>query len=459
MEYPSVSVIVLSFNSLQHMEDCFTSLGQLDYPADRVELVLADNASGDGTVAYVRAHFPGVRILEFEENYGFCGGNNRAAALSQSEFVAFLNPDMRVEPHWLSGLVEALGDESEVVCSASKVLAWDGKALDFAGLLISFLGFGRADGYQEPDLTAYDGLRYILGPIGGAMLINRQVFLDVGGFDEDFFAYFDDIDLGWRLWILGYKVVFAPQSICYHIHYGSWSKQPQVKVHYLYERNALYTIIKNYEEQYLERVLPVALLLQAKRAYLYGEMSGIEMDKCRFKADTQDEADLADRPDLEDRRSPEDGAATPPIRYDTRYYLREAWRTLRVDGVTALVRKAIDELDRRRGHPMSQILPPELATRQQPSFWIQQAHLAATNDVIENYASLLEKRESIQENRRRTDEEIFQSVRALSFDVCFDTPGYRQTQQRLAELFGIPELFDKIYDPEIPFALRPKEQR
>ena len=91
------------------MEDCFTSLSQLDYPADRVELVLADNASGDGTVAYVREHFPGVRILEFEENYGFCAGNNRAAALSQSEFVAFLNPDMRVEPHRLSGLMGRIG--------------------------------------------------------------------------------------------------------------------------------------------------------------------------------------------------------------------------------------------------------------------------------------------------------------------------------------------------------------
>jgi GT2 family glycosyltransferase len=453
MAYPTVSVIVLSFNSLQHMEDCFTSLSQLDYPADRVELVLADNASRDGTVAYVGEHFPGVRILEFEENYGFCGGNNRAAARSQSEFVAFLNPDMRVEPQWLSGLVEALGDEPEVVCSASKVLAWDGKALDFAGLLISFLGFGRADGYQERDLTAYDGLRYILGPIGGAMLIKRQVFLDVGGFDEDFFAYFDDIDLGWRLWILGYKVVFAPQSICYHIHYGSWSKQPQAEVHYLYERNALYTIIKNYEERYLDRVLPLALLLQAKRAYLYGEMSGIEMEKCRSKAGTQEQADPGEQPD------PDNGTAEPSIQYDTHYYLGEAWRTLRTDGVTALARKIADELDRRRGHPVSRILPPELATRQQPSFWIQQAHLAATNDVIESYASLLAKREFIQENRRRSDEEIFQSVRALSFDVCFDTPGYRQTQQRLIELFRIPELFGKIYDPEIPFALRPKEQR
>jgi GT2 family glycosyltransferase len=459
MELPTVSVIVLSYNSRQHVEDCLTSLSQLDYPADRVELVLADNASGDGTVAYVRERFPGVRILEFDKNYGFCGGNNRAAAQSQSEFVAFLNPDMRVEPHWLAGLVEAQGDEPEVVCSASKVLTWDGKALDFAGLLLSFLGHGRADGYQEPDLSAYDQLRYILGPIGGAMLINRQVFLDAGGFDEDFFAYFDDIDLGWRLWILGYKVVFAPQSICYHIHYGSWSKLPRAKVHYLYERNALYTIIKNYEEQYLERVLPLALLLQAKRAYLYGEMNGIDMDRCRFDAGTQDQADLSDRAGLSDRADPEDGAAALPIRYDTRYYLGEAWRTLRADGVTALAHKITDELDRRRGAPVSQILPPELATRQQPFFWIQQAHLAATNDVIENYAALLEKRAFIQGNRRRSDEEIFQSVRALSFDVCFDTPGYRQTQQRLIELFGIPELFAKLYDPEVPFALRPKEQR
>lgn len=435
MDYPTVSVIVLSYNGRQYLEDCFASLFRLDYPPERLELVLADNASTDGSAAYVQERFPGVRIIRFDRNYGFCGGNNRAAAQCSSEFVAFLNQDMRVEPGWLAGLVEALGDEPEVVCAASKVLTWDGQALDFAGLLLSFLGHGRAAGYHEPDLTAYDQVRYILGPMGGAMLINRQIFLQVGGFDEDFVAYFDDIDLGWRLWILGYKVVLAPQSLCYHVHYGAFSRQPPARLHYLYERNALYTILKNYEDRYLERVLPLALLLQFKRAYQLGEMAGLEMDRCRFG--------------LGGGEPP----APPPIRYDARYYLREAWRTLYSGGPAALWRKVREELVRRRGQPLGQFLPTETAATQQPAFWQQQACLAAMNDAIENWGTILEKRAAIQARRRRSDLEIFTTVRALSFDVCFDTPEYRRTQQRFMEIFGIRELFGEAFDPEIPFAL------
>ncbi len=435
MDYPTVSVVVLNYNGRQYMEDCFASLSRLDYPAERLELVLADNASTDDSVAYVQERFPQVRIIRLDRNYGFCGGNNRAAAQCDSEFVAFLNQDMRVEPHWLTALVEALGDEPDIACAASKVLTWDGQALDFAGLLVSFLGHGRAAGYHEPDLTAYDQVRYILGPIGGAMLIHRQLFLEIGGFDEDFVAYFDDIDLGWRLWILGYKVILAPQSLCYHVHYGAFSQQPQARLHYLYERNALYTILKNYEDRYLERVLPLALLLQFKRAYLLGEMAGLEMDRSRFG------------PEAEQTPAP------PPVRYDTRYYLGEAWRTLRTGGPAALARKVREELARRRGQPLSQFLPTEAAVTRQPPFWQQQACLAAMNDAIENWSAMLEKRAAIQARRRRSDLEIFTTVQALSFDVCFDTPQYRWTQQRLMELFGIRELFGEMFNPEIPFAL------
>jgi GT2 family glycosyltransferase len=443
VHHPTVSVIVLNYNGLQYMEDCFGSLSQLDYPVERVELVLADNASNDGSVEYVRERFPHVRIIQFDRNYGFCTGNNRAAAQSQSEFVAFLNSDMRVEPRWLAGLVEALDQENEpdVICSASKALNWNGESIDFAGILLSFLGHGRADGYCDPDTTAYDHLRYILAPFGGAMLIDRQVFLEAGGFDEDFFMYFDDIDLGWRLWILGYKVVFAPQSVCYHVHFGSSSKQPHAKIHYLYERNALYTIIKNYEQCYLAQVLPVALLMQFKRAYLHGQISGVDMDRCRFGLDTP-------------------GPPTPaPVAYDGRYYLREAWQTLRQGGLLALARRVLDELDRRRGLPVPEFAPSEVASRQHPSYWVQQAHITAVNDVIEAYPGLMEKRVYIQQHRRRTDRDIFESVRALSFDVCIDTPEYQQAQQHLIEMFGIKELFGEVFDPGIPFVLRaPKDE-
>jgi GT2 family glycosyltransferase len=435
MQYPTVSVIVLSFNSLRYMEPCFTSLRQLDYPKDRLELVLADNASGDGSVEYVREHFPQVRIIQFNQNYGFCGGNNRAASQSQNEFVAFLNPDMRVDPHWLKGLVEKVGSEPDVVCASSKILDWDGSRIDFGGTLLQFLGHGRADGYQDSDLSAYDQVHYILAPCGGAMLINRQLFQGVGGFDEDFAAYFEDLDLGWRLWILGYKVVLAPESICYHVHFGSFSKQPEAKLQYLYERNALYTIIKNYEQRYLDRVLPLALLLQARRAYLFGQMSGIDPTKPRFSLSTAPAA-----------------STLLPDGYDARYYLRETWHTLRNDGLSALRSRIQGELARRRRRTGPKTVSRGPTSQQQSLFWIQQAYLAATNDVVENYAALMEKRAHIQGERCRADQEIFETVRALSFDVCLNKPEYRQTFQAMLDLFGIQELFGEVFDPEIPFA-------
>jgi GT2 family glycosyltransferase len=430
-----VSVIVLAHNDLRFMPDCFASLSQLDYPQERVELVLADNASTDGTVGYVREHFPQVRIIHFDQNYAFCLPNNRAAEQSRSEYVAFLNSDMRVEPGWLKALVEALADEPETICSSSKILSWDGQLMDFGGTLLSLIGFARAEGYHDPDLTAYDQKRYILAPCGGAMLINRKVFLEVGGFDEDFVAYFEDVDLGWRLWILGYKVVFAPQSVCYHVHFGASSRLPAIKPQYLYERNALYTIAKNYEQRYLDRVLPVALLTHFRRAYLFALTGEGSMDEYRFDPTAQLPS-----------------AAELSTAYDLRYYLREAWRTLRGEGWWALVHKAVDEVDRRRGRPVPKPRSLEAERNWQLSLQMERASITAANDVIENLTAIMEKRAAVQRQRQRSDQEIFQTVRALSFDATWDSPEFRRTYEELLQLFEIEQLFGPVFDPGILFA-------
>lgn len=441
MAPPTISVIVLNYNGLRYMDDCFTSLSQLDYAADYLDLVLADNASTDGSVEYVRERFPQVRVLQFDQNYWFSRGINRAVKHSNSDFVAFLNSDMRVEPDWLTGLVQALNGSPQAVCTSSKVLNWDGSLMDFGGTLLSFLGHARADGYQDPDLSAYDDVRDILAPCGGAMLINRDVFLDVGGFDEDYLAYFEDVDLGWRLWIMGYRVVFAPQSVCYHVHFGSSSALSAAKVQYLYERNALYTILKNYEQRYLDRVLPLALLMQFKRAYLHAHIEGIDMEGFRA-IPTSSPA------------SPDEKAAV----YDVDYYLREAWRTLRTGGALALARKALDEMDRRQGRSVHKSAPTDGEPQGQRVCRAGQAVIAAANDVIANYGKVMEKRAKVQGRRRRTDREIFKTVQALSFGVCFDVPEYREAQQRLMELFEIQQLFGEMFDPVTPFALRGRRE-
>jgi hypothetical protein len=166
-------------------------------------------------------------------------------------------------------------------------------------------------------------------------------------------------------------------------------------------------------------------------------MGGVDMDQCRFRLTGEGRADRS---------------TTPPARYGAGYYLRQAWRTLREDGPRALARQVRDELGRRRGHTSGAAASPPGTIGGTP-FWTQQAHLAATNDVLENLDALMAKRAEIQARRQRSDREIFDTVPALSFDVCFDTEEYRQTQQRLVELFDMPELFGEVYDPEIPFAL------
>ena len=433
MEYPTVSVIVLNYNGLRYMEDCFSSLSQLDYPSSRVELVLADNGSNDGSVEYVRQHFPQVKVIQFDQNYGISIALNRSAKQVDSEYIAFLNSDMKVKAHWLTGLVDALGDEPDVVCSSSKILNWDGNLMDFGGTLVLFTGQARADGYHDPDLTAYDDIRYILAPCSGAMLIDRQLFLEIGAFDEHYSIYFDDIDIGWRLWILGYKVVYAPESMCNHIHFGTLSSQPPARIIYLYERNALYTIIKNYEQQYLDRVLPTALLLIFKRAFLLAQMAGVDMDRSRFRLKAIDPP-------------PEPG----PV-YDSRYYAREAWQTLWTDGASALIGKAREELQRRRSQPDPRPGKSPEEILEHPQFLASQAHIAAANDVIKNLPAIFETRKSIQKQRRRSDLEIFTTVHALSFDPGFRVPQFQGALEDLMVAFGLRELFGVMYDPNIAF--------
>ena len=131
----------------------------------------------------------------------------------------------------------------------------------------------------------------LLFPCGGAMLIDRRVFLNLGGFDEDFFAIYEDVDLGWRLWIAGYEVAFAPESVVYHRGHGTFKTHENEKMRYLMHRNALLTILKNYEEHTVRKILPLAIILAIKRAVLF---SGVEKESFYLWAKTKDRLKAGD---------------------------------------------------------------------------------------------------------------------------------------------------------------------
>ena len=428
MDLPDVSIIVLNYNGLQHLEPCFQSLLALDYPPERLELMLADNASSDGSREFVREHFPQVRVVAQPLNYGFSRANNLAAAEARGDYVAFLNNDMRVEPGWLTELIRPALAADDVVAVGSRILSWDGKRVDFAGSLHNFYGHGWQVGSGDERVEDYAEDREILAPSGGAMLMNRQVFLDVGGFDEDYFAYFEDVDLGWRLWVMGYRAMLAGRSIAYHVHHGSFGQIAFERRLVLYERNALYSVIKNYDDENLARVLPVALFLLLERAYLYARPG---FDPAAFRVEPG---------------RPVTPPHSPETTYTAGYYWQQAWRTLREEGVGALWSKTRAELSR-RGRPgsMSRRLPPDPPADDRADDRVEipsvaYSLLVAGSDVARFYPLMLAKRQRVQAARRRPDEEIVRLFEIPYRPNCAD-PRYEQVQQKLVDLFELDQLF------------------
>jgi GT2 family glycosyltransferase/glycosyltransferase involved in cell wall biosynthesis len=271
-ELPSATIVIPNFNGREHLADCLPSLGALRYDGARCQVLVVDNASSDGSADWTRSHHPDVRVVEASRNLGFAGGCNLGAREADTAVVAFLNNDMRVDADWLTELTRPFA-EHDVVATGGKILSWDGKAVDFVGGQVNFYGHGFQSMHGRP---AGDASDLATGPVlfacGGSMAVRREAFLKLGGFDEDYFAFFEDIDFGWRAWVAGHRVLFVPAAVAYHKGHATGSRLPAHQLRLLYERNALTTAIKNYDDENLARVLPAALLLMGKRAQVYGHI-------------------------------------------------------------------------------------------------------------------------------------------------------------------------------------------
>ncbi|MFL5731989.1 MAG: glycosyltransferase family 2 protein [Chloroflexia bacterium] len=267
----TVSVVVPTLDNPVLLAECVASLRKLDYPADKVEIVVADNGSKERTAEMLRSRYPKVRHIKLGSNTGFVGACNRGASEASGEYVAFINDDAVAEPGWLEGLFAGLEAGGEgTVCAAAHIRSQDGREVEFSGASANLFGVGRPRSvWGWPGSLETPGLGTpLLFASGGAMLIQRRTFLDVGGFDPHFFAYFEDVDLGWRLWALGYKVAYAPGAVVRHIGGATGSRAGAHRRYVLWESNSLATVLKNYESGNMERILSAALLLLYKRALL-----------------------------------------------------------------------------------------------------------------------------------------------------------------------------------------------
>ncbi len=268
---PTVSVLVLNQDGREHLDTCLASLEAQIYSRERFEIVVLDQGPSDGSLEFVRARYPRVRVSQFDANLGRCALYNDAIKNCQSEFVALLNNDTRVAPGWLTELVSA-ASRHDAAAIASKILSWTGDTIDFAGGVTSIIGHSWNTDSGEPLTRSYEE-EALLFPCATSTLFARSAFLDAGGFDEDFFACFEDVDLGWRLNLFGERVIFAPKAVTYrrtHSPSPGWALTQRLR---LVERNALAMIYKNYDASTLERVFPAAIALLLLRATM---RSGID---------------------------------------------------------------------------------------------------------------------------------------------------------------------------------------
>ncbi len=266
-----ISVVIVNYDGADDTIACLESVQELDIEPDRLEIIVVDNGSpADDADRIADAAGPSVHVVRLPKNVGFAAGCNAAVARATGEYLAFLNNDARPHPHWLAAAIHPLEYDGSIACVASKVLGWDGSTVDFVGAALSYYGHGFRVDFGKPASPMENTAVDVLFASGAAMVIRADVFRRVGGFDERYFMFFEDVDLGWRLWLLGYRVRYVPGSIVYHRHHATAARFGAAREHFLLERNALFTIYKNYDDDNLRAVLPAALLLAIRRGTTLG---------------------------------------------------------------------------------------------------------------------------------------------------------------------------------------------
>ena len=240
LNMPLVSIIIINYNGKSYLEKCLESIKKIKY--DNLEIIVVDNNSTDGTMEFLVQNYPSIITLKLDKNYGFAKPNNMAAKIAKGDFLLFLNNDTEVTPNFLTELVQVLVGNDQIGICQSLLLKYNGE-IDSSGDFIDNIGIVYNSKKQ------IDKIREISSARGASMIIRKKLFLDLGGFDEKFFVSFEDVDLGWRTWIMGYSVVINPKSIVYH-HGGKTHDSIKNEISFHGLKNQLSMKITNFEINY-----------------------------------------------------------------------------------------------------------------------------------------------------------------------------------------------------------------
>ena len=250
-----VAIVILNWNGKNFLEKFLPSV--FAYNSTFSEIIVADNASSDDSVSFLKSKYPQVRIIHNANNGGFAKGYNDALKFVEAEYYVLLNSDVEVTPNWIDAVVEIMDRDKSIVACQPKIKAYSNKKLfEYAGAAGGFIdkyGYpfcrGRILDTLEEDIGQYNDVREIFWATGACLFVRAELYHKVNGFDEDFFAHMEEIDLCWRLKNLGYKVMYCPDSTVYHVGGGTLNKTSPKKT-YLNFRNNLILLCKNHPPQY-----------------------------------------------------------------------------------------------------------------------------------------------------------------------------------------------------------------
>ena len=243
------SIIIVTWNGLHHLKKFLPSVCKSKY--EHVEIIIADNASEDDTVKWVNKEYPECKTVTFDNNYGYAGGNNRAVKYASGDVLIFLNNDVEVDEDWLAALSKSFQENDADIVQPKMRSFKEPEYFEYAGAaggLIDKLGYtfcrGRLFNHIEKDNGQFDEPAEIFWASGAALAIKKDLFTDVGGFDESFEFHMEEIDLCWRCLKRGANIRYEPKSIVYHLGGGSLKKNDPQKTFYNY-RNSLLMLTKN----------------------------------------------------------------------------------------------------------------------------------------------------------------------------------------------------------------------
>jgi hypothetical protein len=275
---PSVAIVILNWNGRHYLQQFLPSVFATQY--DRYKIVIADNASSDDSISFLKQNYPQAEIIQLKKNFGFAKGYNEALKEVEADYYVLLNSDVEVTPGWLKPMIELLEEDVEHAACQPKILSYRNKQLfEYAGAAGGWLdafGYpfarGRVFDICEEDRGQYDDTAEVFWASGAALIIRSEVYHKLKGFDEYFFAHQEEIDLCWRIQKEGYKIFCCPQSLVYHVGGGTLPRGNSLKT-FLNFRNNQVMLAKNLPPNERWWKIPYRMLLDDVSA-LKGLLSG-----------------------------------------------------------------------------------------------------------------------------------------------------------------------------------------